>query len=164
MIADSATPADFLEASCALVGVGRGVDISTTAATVQTLFASGEDAKALASCFETTCREKRSCDIEMNDASSCFPPLTTKLAPACLTTLHNRSKYSRYGTSAAVAIDPTILLEPVFLAQATCTPAKLAIPLIGGTVSKDNFGMLIVVLDLAAIMIIVCFIYALDVG
>jgi hypothetical protein len=37
-------------------------------------------------------------------------------------------------------------------------------PLVGGTVSKDTFGMLIVVIDLAAIMIIVCFIYALDVG
>jgi hypothetical protein len=83
MMADSATPADLLDANCALVGV----DGSTSQATVQTLFASSAAAKTLVTCFEEKCRDESSCEIEMKNSESCFPELATSLASACLTTV-----------------------------------------------------------------------------
>jgi hypothetical protein len=43
-------------------------------------------------------------------------------------------------------------------------PGMLAMALTGARMSKDNFGIFIVVVDLLVIMVIVCFIYLLDVS
>ena len=43
-------------------------------------------------------------------------------------------------------------------------PGMLAMALTGARMSKDSFGIFIVVLDLLVIMVIVCFIYLLDVS
>lgn len=158
MMADSTAPGELLEVNCALVG-----DDLTLQATTQTLFASSADAKAVATCFEQTCRNKRSCAIALNDTTSCFPKLPDSLGPTCRAIVALRDKYSRYSASAAVPLDPSKTYEPVFLAQATCMPGMLVMPLIGVKIEKESFGIFIVVIDLIVIMTIVCFIYLLDV-
>ena len=96
------------------------------------MFASTVDAKKLVTCFEEKCRDEAACEIQVDEVNGCFGgQLAASLAPACAAAVTLRRKYSRYATTAAVAIDPSKNYEPVFLAQATCMPGKLVMPLIG---------------------------------
>ena len=58
--------------------------------------------------------------------------------------------------------DATQLPEPVFLAQATCDPGDLNVPLLNIPIPKDVFGICLVLVDFLVIVLIICFIYVLD--
>lgn len=54
------------------------------------------------------------------------------------------------------------LPEPVFLAQATCDPGDLNVPLLNIPIPKDVFGICLVLVDFLVVVLIICFIYVLD--
>ena len=54
------------------------------------------------------------------------------------------------------------LPEPVFLAQATCDPGDLNVPLLNIPIPKDVFGICLVLVDFLVVVLIICFINVLD--
>jgi hypothetical protein len=58
--------------------------------------------------------------------------------------------------------DDDEVAEPIIIAQALCTAQTLAIPFTGQTLRKDDFGLVLVMIDFLAIVSIMAFIRILE--
>ena len=135
-------------------------------AITKSLFEKAEDGLILETYFNNTCKGSRTCTIPLKGSPGIFDSeFIPRLKSRCYNMIIAREKASKMSSTAdsdPKTTDTAQLPEPVFLAQATCDPGNLNVPLLNIPIPKDVFGICLVLVDFLVIVLIICFIYVLD--
>ena len=132
----------------------------------KSLFAKADDVLTFETYFNNTCKGSRTCTIPLKGSPGIFDSeFIPRLSSKCYNMIIEREQASKMSSptdSGPKTNDTAQLPEPVFLAQATCDPGDLNVPLLNIPIPKDVFGIYLVLVDFLGVFLIICFIYVLD--